>query len=217
MALVNRPSIYELCDLSFAMTPLVWAGLPPSIYKDRFALTKAIHKLSSKSNNDNKRTALYELLERLQGLPTELVAIIWDFMPPCTVRCLCAFLAAENTWPVLSPAVCRGTIYLCGNISVYLTYVLDGTYICGIRQGDKLYGQESNTFTNVSIPLSATAFIFRLGLYGLRNIELLTEAQANQAGERDLTMKDNEFINIVYKQPAMPLHVDLEWDVWRHC
>lgn len=94
MALVNRPSIYELCDLSFAMTPLVWAGLPPSIYKDRFALTKAIHKLSSKSNNDNKKTAIYELLERLQGLPTELVASIWDFMPPCTVRCLCAFLAA---------------------------------------------------------------------------------------------------------------------------
>lgn len=100
-----------------------------------------------------------------------------------------------------------------GNISVYLTRVLDGTYICGISQGDKLYGLESNTFIDMSVPLSATAFVFRLGIYGLRNIDFLTETQTGPANEGELTVKHNEFINIIYHQPTTPLHVDLEWDV----
>lgn len=126
---------------------------------------------------------------------------------------MCALLAAENQWPNLSSAARSGTMSLHGNISVYLTRVLDGTYICGISQGDKLYGLESNTFIDMSVPLSATAFVFRLGIYGLRNIDFLTETQTGPANEGELTVKHNEFINIIYHQPTTPLHVDLEWDV----
>ena len=213
MAVVNRPSIHELCDFGITMTPLVSTGLSQNIYKDRLALSKAIHKLPWNCKDYNKKTTLYELLETFRSLPTELVAIIWDFTTPCTVRCLCALLAAENKWPALSSAACSGTMSLHGDISVYLTCALDGTYICGIRQGYTLYGHESNTFTNMSVPLSVTAFIFRFGMYGLRNIDFLTETQTNLASRGDLAVKGNEFINIIYHQPATPLLVDLEWDV----
>lgn len=100
----------------------------------------------------------------------------------------------------------------CDHISVYLTCLLDGTYICGIRHGYKLYGHESNTFTNMSVPLSVTAFIFRLGMYGIRNIDFLRNAN-KPSQKRRFHSENNEFINISYHQPTTPLHVDLEWDV----
>ncbi|BCR83524.1 uncharacterized protein ACHE_10926S [Aspergillus chevalieri] len=64
----------------------------------------------------------------------------------------------------------------------------------------------------MSVPSSATVFIFRLGIYGLRNIDFLTETQTKPASKGYLTVKDNEFVNIIYHQPTTPLHVDLEWD-----
>jgi hypothetical protein len=58
---VNTPSIPKLCDLGLAMTPLVWAGLPQSIYNDRLTLPKAIPMLSSKlDQGDDKKTTLCE-------------------------------------------------------------------------------------------------------------------------------------------------------------
>ena len=125
VVLVNRPSNHQLCDLGIAMTPLVWTGLPQNIYQDHLTLFKAIYKLRNFKNN-NKKTTLYELLERSQNLPTELIAIIWDFIAPCTIRCLLSLSATENTWPDCSSAERSGTISLYGDIAVYRTCVLDG-------------------------------------------------------------------------------------------
>lgn len=61
MALVNRPSNDQLCDLGNAMTPLVFTGLPQNIYQNHLTLSKAVHKLQN-FKNDNKKTTLYELL-----------------------------------------------------------------------------------------------------------------------------------------------------------
>lgn len=210
MALVNRPSNDQLCDLGNAMTPLVFTGLPQNIYQNHLTLSKAVHKLQN-FKNDNKKTTLYELLERCHSLPTELIAIIWDFLTPCTIRCLLSFLATENIWSTLSSAASIETISLHGNISVYHTCVLDGTYICGIRQENKLYGHESSISVEMSVPSSVTAFVFRIGMYGLRSIDFVTETKANTPSKGDITVNDNVFISIIHHQHE----VDLELDVLR--
>lgn len=209
VVLVNRPSNHQLCDLGIAMTPLVWTGLPQNIYQDHLTLFKAIHKLQNFKNN-NKKTTLYELLERSQNLPTELIAIIWDFIAPCTIRCLLSLSATENTWPDCSSGARSGTISLHGNIAVYRTCVLGGTYICGIRQGNNIYGHESSVSLNVPVPSFATAFVFRIGIYGLRSIDFVTDTKTNPFSKGDITVKDNEFISIIHHQHE----VDLDWDVW---
>lgn len=186
-----------------------WTGLPQNIYQDHLILSKAIYKLWN-SNNDSKKTTLYELLERCQSLPAELLAIIWDFITPCTVRCLLSLSATENMWQTSSSAADSGTMSLHGNISVYHTCVLDGTYICGIRQGNKFYGHESSTFSNISIPLSNTAFVLRFGMYGLWSIDFVLDTNTNPSSKSDILVKDNEFISIIHYQHE----VDLEWDVW---
>ena len=118
--------------------------------------------------------------------------------------------ATENMWQTSSSAAYSGTMSLHGNISVYHTCVLDGTHICGIRQGNKFYGHECSTFTNISIPLSITAFVFRLGMYGLRSIDFVLDTNTNLSSKGDIPVKDNEFISIIHYQHE----VDLEWDVW---
>ena len=208
MALVNRPSNYQLCDMGIAMTPLAWTELPQSIFQDHYMLSKAMHKLSCGPKDDHKKTSLYELLDRCQNLPTELVAIIWDFIAPCAARCLLSLSATGDKWPTLSSAARGGTMSLLGNISVYHTRVLDGTYICGIRQRRKLYGHESKILTNMPIPLSVAAFILKLGMYGLQSIDFVTE-QESPTSKGDIPVKDNEFISIIHCQHE----VDLEWDV----
>lgn len=160
--------------------------------------------------NNNKKTTLYELLERSQNLPTELIAIIWDFIAPCTIRCLLSLSATENTWPDCSSGARSGTISLHGNIAVYRTCVLGGTYICGIRQGNNIYGHESSVSLNVPVPSFATAFVFRIGIYGLRSIDFVTDTKTNPFSKGDITVKDNEFISIIHHQHE----VDLDWDVW---
>ena len=208
MALVNRPSNYQLCDLGIAMTPLAWTELPQSIFQDHYMLSKAMHKLSCGPKDDHKKTSLYELLDRCQYLPTELAAIIWDFITPCAARCLLSLSATGDKWPTLSSAAGGGTMSLLGNILVYHTRVLDGTYICGIRQGHRLYGHESKILTNMPIPLSVAAFILKLGMYGLQSIDFVTE-QESPTSKGDIPVKDNEFISIIHSQHEL----DLEWDV----
>jgi hypothetical protein len=93
---------------------------------------------------------------------------------------------------------------------VYFTRVLDGSYICGIRQGYTLYGHESKRLVEVAVPSSMAAFIFTLGTYGLRKLDFLTDPDST----RGSAMNGTEFIGIV-PRPAAPLCVDIEWDVRR--
>lgn len=208
-ALEVRPSINMLCDLGIAMTPLVRGGLPKNIYMHR--LPQAVQTLFSEFDQvDTGDTTLHGLIGRCGRLPTELVTIIWEFISPCAVRCLLALWAARSIWPTFPFAAGCASIRLYGDIFVYVTRVLDGTYICGIRDGDTLYGHKSASLFKVPIPLSITAVIFVLGNYGLRRIGFSTEAQPDPAvmeGSRGGT----EFVSIIY--PQTPLIVDFGWDV----
>ncbi|PLB51577.1 hypothetical protein P170DRAFT_422579 [Aspergillus steynii IBT 23096] len=105
-ALADQPSIDLLRHLGLAMTPLVWTGLPQSIHQ--LALPGTIEPLSLEvDRRDGGNTALSELLERCGRLPAELIAMIWDLIPPCTVRCLLALSSAKSIWSTL-PLVATG-------------------------------------------------------------------------------------------------------------
>ncbi|KAE8356784.1 hypothetical protein BDV28DRAFT_154454 [Aspergillus coremiiformis] len=209
-AFTKQPSIHNFCNLGRAMIPLVWTRLPQSIYRSQSTLSKAIQMLPS-DQCDYQDVALYILLKRCERLPTELVAMIWDFVTPCTVRCLLALWAAKSIQPAaISFPGGSATIFLNGDIKLYLKQILDGVYICGIRQGYTLHGSESDSSVNITVPLSMIAFVFTRGTYGLRKMEFITELEPHPV--RSLASKDSEFVGVIYPQPATPLHIDLECD-----
>ncbi|PWY87061.1 hypothetical protein BO94DRAFT_535177 [Aspergillus sclerotioniger CBS 115572] len=212
-ALVGQPSVHKLYDLGRAMTPLTWTGLPQSLYNNRLVLSKSIYRLDAeiRQNNDEDNT-LWRLLQRCGSLPTELVAIIWGLIDPSPVRCLLALWAADGYWTKSSSAPNSGSVYLVGNIFIYFTRVLDGTYICGIRQRDILYGHESKNSVEVSAPVSMEGLTFSLGPYGLRSIRFLSDTGTHHKSIGGAATMDTEFIGVIYPQPGAPLQLNIEWD-----
>ena len=207
-----RPSINMLYDLGLAMTPRIRGGLPQNIYMHRLPLARAIQVLFSEfDEGDTGETALRGLLGRVGQLPPELITIIWELISPCAIRCLLALWAARNIWPTSAFAAGCASIRLDGDLLVYVRRVLDGTYICGIHDGNALYGYKSSSFFKVPIPLSITAFVFVLGNYGLRRIGFSTEAQSDPEILEGSRAEDTEFVGIIY--PQTPPIVDFEWDV----
>ncbi|KAL4887995.1 hypothetical protein BDV59DRAFT_189550 [Aspergillus ambiguus] len=213
-ALEERPSLWMLQNLHLAMTPLFWTRLPQNIYKSYTTFSKANRYLSAKDHDvDRESNSFRDLITRVASLPLELSAIIWDMIPPSAVRCLLSLCAKKDDW-VDQPVAAGGkAIDLCeGNLVVYSATVLDGSYICGFRQGDTLYGHESNRYVRVAIPRAIAALTLLYGTYGLREISFRTEKQPYSAGEIGLTRGGSAYLSIIYPSNEQPLSLYIEWD-----
>ncbi|KAE8146107.1 hypothetical protein BDV25DRAFT_170046 [Aspergillus avenaceus] len=210
-AIDRPPSIRFVYNLGIAMNPLVWERLPQSIYsRYRIALT-SIHTFYPLDNRH--RTTLIKLIDNVKNLPPELICIVWEFIPPSAVRCLLSLCVAKTVWPAIDRTPASATIQLCGDICLYLTSTLDGTYISGICIGSRLYGYRSNWCLRRSISSPVAAITFTLGLYGLQQIDFLSKATASITKSSKATSQ--QFLGIIYSQSVQPPWIELEWDVMK--
>lgn len=211
-ALTDQPSLDLLWHLGLIMTPKFWTEPLQNILKDPFAVPGPVQMPASDRDRNEGKDTLRELLERCGRLPVELIAMIWDGVPPSAVRCLQALESSKSIWPTLSICAESATLSLHGDIRLYSTSVLDGKYICGIRQGDRLYGHKSTSYAELSIPQTFVAIMFVLGNYGLRDISIF---RGNELGFTIGTSnaKRLEFVQIAYSREATPVRVDIKWDV----
>ncbi|KAE8406561.1 hypothetical protein BDV37DRAFT_269893 [Aspergillus pseudonomiae] len=212
-AVVDLPIPRTLSNLTIATTPLVWTGIPQEIYRTYAFYSNAIAALFKDPRRKNDDGMLLELLGRCGNLPVELGVIIWDFLNPSAIRCLLALNATKSIWSCLPHSTGRATISLHGELVVYFTNILKGTYICGIRQGHILYGHMGNSSLLISVPASSTACVFSLGTYGLQKLKFLTETEASSSNVDDL--ESSKLFHVVSCRRTRPVCVDIDWDVWK--
>ncbi|KAB8227932.1 uncharacterized protein BDW43DRAFT_323395 [Aspergillus alliaceus] len=113
----------------------------------------------------------------------------------------------------LNKTPASATVQLCGDIFLYLTSTLDGTYISGICIGDRLYGYRSNWSLRRAISSPVAAIAFTLGLYRLRQIDFLSKAIASIT--KSSKAKSQEVLGVIYPQSAQSPWIELEWDVMK--
>ncbi|KAE8146044.1 hypothetical protein BDV25DRAFT_170056 [Aspergillus avenaceus] len=223
----NAPSVHVLCwkaanisnicgiyDLGRTMAPLVWTNLPPQIYIIHGLFSKAVRALVRHASTCiGNKTPLFELLKGCANLPIEITTIIWDFITPCTIKSLIALQATKGILSGSShdPGGCA-TICLFGDIRIYHTRVIHGTYICGIRHGYTLLGQVSSFFTDISVPSSVAIFMCTFGIYGLQRLDFFTDTQLGLTGVGTRTTNDKTFLILIHPRLGMTLRVNVEWD-----
>ncbi|RAH66565.1 uncharacterized protein BO66DRAFT_441916 [Aspergillus aculeatinus CBS 121060] len=85
------------------------------------------------------------------------------------------------------------------------------TYVCGLRQGEIVYGHESEHSAAVSVPSSKAAMIFTIEIHGLSQLEFVSEVPSAKSNK---TMSDTRFRGVIYPQ-TKELRVDLKWDIFK--
>lgn len=212
MALPSPPPLCQLQNLGLAMTPLFWTGLPQNIGKGYVTLSQAIQNLLTE-NPVRQSNFIEKLIAGVGRLPSDVTAIIWDFIPPSTVRCLLSLWATKDELENLHTTVKRATFILHKSLVVYHTAVLGGTYICGLSHDGKHYGDKSNRFVLITVPQTIAAIALIYGAYGLREVEFYTEKQLLSASRIDSAVRTGEYLGIIRPPKARPLSLDIEWDV----
>lgn len=177
-AVVDLPKSVIIYDIGLAMIPHIWTTLPREAYRSHEFLQQSLHSLVCASANPQippNDDEYLELLRRCRQLPPELGTMIWDFISPGSVRSILALQATKHLWS--TPSVTNGTATpsLYGDLALYYTHVLKQTYVCGLRQGETVYGHESEHSAAVSVPSSKAAMIFTIEIHGLSQLAFVSE------------------------------------------
>ncbi|PYH75522.1 hypothetical protein BO82DRAFT_359973 [Aspergillus uvarum CBS 121591] len=212
-AVINLPSRRTLSDFILATTPVVWTELPQEIYKTYPLSSNSIVALFEDFRLKEHDGILCGLLRRCTKLPAELSAMIWDFLDPGAIRCLLALNASNSIRSYLPRSAGCATISLHGKLVVYFTNIINGTYVCGIRQGCVLYGQMGSCSTSILVPSYCTACVFGFGTYGLQKLKFLTGTEASSENMNEL--ESSKLFRVILCREAGPVYIDIAWDVWK--
>ncbi|RAH78354.1 hypothetical protein BO86DRAFT_391900 [Aspergillus japonicus CBS 114.51] len=179
------------------MIPHIWTSLPQEAYRSHGFLQQSIHSLvraSANSQHPPNDDEYLELLKRCGQLPPELITMIWDCISPGSVRSILALPATKHLWS--APSVTNGTATLSLNCDLFLyyTHVMKQRYVCGLGQGDVVYGHKSECSTAISVPSSKAAMIFTMDIHGLSQLEFVSEVPS---AEPNKTMSNTRFRGVV--------------------
>ncbi|EEH50628.2 uncharacterized protein PADG_06707 [Paracoccidioides brasiliensis Pb18] len=223
-ASINKKVAY-LCE---ALVPLFKLPRGNPTVMDDFILQNALTKLAKKHGWD-RLTAGEEMAKKFDEnesfaemmykmwlkVPVEIKLDVWKHLDICLAKSLLSVTAetADLLGRVKFPVgECTGRINLRGQIRAYLITIRGFQYICGIHDGKRLLGHESDKVEMIDIPTGVIAVKYVIGPYGLSSLGIFGDNRMAWIGDYNTSQNNKGKWAGLFRTKTVMKELSFEWD-----